>query len=329
MTTTFYSVTRHMTDATKPLFGDRASVLFLEIAQDAVVLDVIEDIVSDSYGIHLGEEGVRFARLYCRYLRELPVRAEEGHVLELVHRLRAHFRSRGLLAMYNATFRPGNLRSALGHIPSELFQTSTLDFGSDDNLLGLAIIDNSDSTASVVGVDIAARNPAVRERLSFRRQRSPDTIPAADDAFDLAISRYVLHHIQYSLHSRILAELCRVVRPGGYVAVFENTLALDPSASWHYANSPDSPFAVLTPNQRYLVMAGLDIFSLGAKGKNQPFPFAFRDPMEWNSLFVSVGLDLQRSEHWLLPHHELHPQPSSMFLLRCPRMSCRNGAGDG
>ena len=48
------------------------------------------------------------------------------------------------------------------------------------------------------------------------------TIPAADDTYDLAFSACVFHHIPHDEHVRWLAELKRVTRPAGLVAIFEH-----------------------------------------------------------------------------------------------------------
>jgi SAM-dependent methyltransferase len=47
-------------------------------------------------------------------------------------------------------------------------------------------------------------------------------IPAPDASFDAAFSACVFHHIPRSEHLFWLAELRRVVRPGGAIAVFEH-----------------------------------------------------------------------------------------------------------
>ena len=102
--------------------------------------------------------------------------------------------------------------------------------------------------ASVLGVDIIdshldlarARYSALAPRLSFEHQ-SIFELDAADRAFDLTVCRHVLHSIPYP--ERVLAELARVTRRGGYLHVIAEDYgmlhfprgSLDPRDFWHEA----------------------------------------------------------------------------------------------
>ena len=76
--------------------------------------------------------------------------------------------------------------------------------------------------ARVLGIDIIdkhlelarSRYQYLAPRLSFEHQ-SVFRVNAADHAFDLTVCRHVLHSIPYP--DRVLAELARVTRPGGYL----------------------------------------------------------------------------------------------------------------
>jgi ubiquinone/menaquinone biosynthesis C-methylase UbiE len=76
--------------------------------------------------------------------------------------------------------------------------------------------------ARVLGVDIIdkhldlarSRYQGLAPRLSFEHQ-SVFGLDAADHAFDLTVCRHVLHSIPHP--DRVLAELARVTRPGGYL----------------------------------------------------------------------------------------------------------------
>lgn len=68
------------------------------------------------------------------------------------------------------------------------------------------------------------------EMLAMARARHPgfefdqlegDRLPYADDAFDLVCSIAVIHHNPYERQERLLSELARVIRPGGYALLFE------------------------------------------------------------------------------------------------------------
>ena len=63
----------------------------------------------------------------------------------------------------------------------------------------------------------AAANPGVRYRRYDGR-----TLPFPDARFDLAFAVNVFHHVEPPDRANLAAELARVVRPGGIVAVFEH-----------------------------------------------------------------------------------------------------------
>ena len=104
------------------------------------------------------------------------------------------------------------------------------------------------SRATVVGVDIIdahlelarSRYRSLAARLSFEHQ-SVYELAAADHSFDLTVCRHVIHSIPYP--ERVLAELVRVTRPGGYLHLIPEDYgmlhfqrgALDPQDFWHIA----------------------------------------------------------------------------------------------
>jgi ubiquinone/menaquinone biosynthesis C-methylase UbiE len=75
-------------------------------------------------------------------------------------------------------------------------------------------------------------------RLSFEHQ-SVFELHAADRSFDLTVCRHVLHSIPYA--DRVIAELVRVTRPGGYLHLIPEDYGmlhfqrgtLDPRDFWH------------------------------------------------------------------------------------------------
>jgi ubiquinone/menaquinone biosynthesis C-methylase UbiE len=102
--------------------------------------------------------------------------------------------------------------------------------------------------ASVLGVDIIdghldlarSRYASLAPRLMFQHQ-SIYALDAADATFDLTVCRHVLHSIPHA--ERVIAELARVTRPGGYLHLIPEDYgmlhfqrgALDPSDFWHEA----------------------------------------------------------------------------------------------
>jgi ubiquinone/menaquinone biosynthesis C-methylase UbiE len=102
------------------------------------------------------------------------------------------------------------------------------------------------SQARVLGVDIIdahlelarSRYAALAPRLRFEHQ-SVFGLDAANATFDLTVCRHVIHSIPYA--DRVIAELARVTRPGGYLHLipedygmlhFQNS-SPDPRDFWH------------------------------------------------------------------------------------------------
>ena len=108
---------------------------------------------------------------------------------------------------------------ALGLDPGS---AAALDFGCGAGRLTQALRRHFDR---VVGVDVSgpmlerARSLDVEGRCEFVHHRGTDLADQPDGTFDLAYSALVLQHIPTPAARRYLAELVRVVRPGGVVTV--------------------------------------------------------------------------------------------------------------
>jgi len=78
----------------------------------------------------------------------------------------------------------------------------------------------------LVGVDVAAGMVEVAARRNpwaeYASYGEDEPLPFAAGSFDLAFSICVLHHVSEAERERFAAELARVVRPGGLVAIFEH-----------------------------------------------------------------------------------------------------------
>lgn len=91
---------------------------------------------------------------------------------------------------------------------------------------GIGLVDRHlSSSFELHGVDVSAAmveraraaNPGVEYAVS-----EPRRLPHPDGRFDLAFAVCVLHHAERADRLPLLAEMRRVVRPGGLVAVFEH-----------------------------------------------------------------------------------------------------------
>jgi SAM-dependent methyltransferase len=99
-----------------------------------------------------------------------------------------------------------------------------LDVGCGTGVVSRELADRVGSRGQVVGVDPSrvflreARRRARGAGIRFRHGSGTD-LPFRDGSFDAAVAVTVLLHVPES--DRVLAEMCRVVRPGGTVAVLD------------------------------------------------------------------------------------------------------------
>lgn len=80
--------------------------------------------------------------------------------------------------------------------------------------------------ARLVSADVSQRSLDLAEKRFADKSESllisGQVIPVENDAFDVAFSACVFHHIPHEEHVHWLSELHRVVRPGGLLVIFEH-----------------------------------------------------------------------------------------------------------
>jgi ubiquinone/menaquinone biosynthesis C-methylase UbiE len=128
--------------------------------------------------------------------------------------------------------------------------------------------------AQIVGVDVIdsslelarQRYRSLASRLKFEHQ-SIYELSAADRSFDLTVCRHVIHSIPHA--DRVIAELVRVTRPGGYLHLIAEDYGmlhfqrarLDPRDFWHQV---PPAFGAATGTDLFM---GRDIYGLLAPMK--------------------------------------------------------------
>jgi len=116
--------------------------------------------------------------------------------------------------------------------------------------------------ASILGVDVLdqsldlarSRYSRFAQQLTFENQSVYD-LRAADHSFDLTVCRHVLHSIPYA--DRVIAELARVTRPGGYLHLIAEDYGMlhfqraqpDPRDFWYEV---PAQFAAVTGTNLFL-----------------------------------------------------------------------------
>jgi SAM-dependent methyltransferase len=103
--------------------------------------------------------------------------------------------------------------------------------------------------AEITGLDVSARSLEVAEGrfpgvATLVRYEGRGPMPLADARFDLVFSACVFHHIDAAEHGPILAELRRVLAPGGWLVIFEHN-PVNPATRHIVATCPFDEHAVL------------------------------------------------------------------------------------
>ena len=104
-----------------------------------------------------------------------------------------------------------------------------LDIGCGTGILTrqLAQALNSGANAYAVGLDAAPKMIQVARRHAMRIANvrfdvgAAEALPYADQSFDCAVSTFFFHHIDAELKRRALAELRRVLKPGGRLVIVD------------------------------------------------------------------------------------------------------------
>jgi ubiquinone/menaquinone biosynthesis C-methylase UbiE len=105
---------------------------------------------------------------------------------------------------------------------------SVLDVGCGTGALTRLAADAVGTAGRVVGTDASAQMIATARKKTLRRASPIDfrvepieSLPFADGEFDAVLSSLMLHHLPEHLKERGLAEVRRVLRPGGRLVVVD------------------------------------------------------------------------------------------------------------
>lgn len=139
------------------------------------------------------------------------------------------------------------------------------------------------SGGAVFGIDASLRMIAQARRKAHRaglelefRQAPAQALPFPDSQFDVVVSTLMFHHLARSARAEVIAEGCRVLRPGGRLLVvdFEKSSARKPR--WWAPHSRHGSIAAGEIMQ-LLVAEGLEVAESGPVGfKDLVFALATR-----------------------------------------------------
>jgi SAM-dependent methyltransferase len=157
--------------------------------------------------------------------------------------------------------------------------------------------------AEVVGLDVSQKSLDVAARrfpdaARLVRYDGGGAIPLETAGFDLIFSACVFHHIEAGEHGLILAELKRLLKPGGWLVIFEHN-PVNPATRHIVATCPFDENAVLLPAQAFKARqhaAGLRDVEVAYTGFF-PGPLRALRPLERFMTWLPVG-----AQYYTLAH---------------------------
>lgn len=132
----------------------------------------------------------------------------------------------GEAPQYFAAYKPADVLRHLASAGTSLKELTILDFGCGVGE-SLSHFRQLFPDADIIGADVsskslevAARRYAGIARLVHLPAGEMNLLP--DASVDVAFSACVFHHIPHAEHDRVLRQLLRIVKPGGWLFVFEH-----------------------------------------------------------------------------------------------------------
>lgn len=111
-----------------------------------------------------------------------------------------------------------------------------LEVGCGTGTLSLAAWKQAGSSGKVYGIDVAPEMIAVARRKATRagaevdfQVGSMDHLPFPDDQFDVGLCSFMIFHVPEAVRRRGVAEIRRVLRPGGHLLIVDSIRPPRPS----------------------------------------------------------------------------------------------------
>jgi SAM-dependent methyltransferase len=173
----------------------------------------------------------------------------------------------------------------------QLWPGRALDFGCGVGRLTRPLADHFDEVVGVdiapTMIDLARRYHADRPSCRFEVNQAEDLARFPSATFDLVLSLIVLQHVPPATAVRYLRELCRLVTPGGVLAVQVPARPVDPA-----------PALPLAPEAFRAGLRIVDPVPSARPGEAVAVVVDVRNdsPVRWP---VSAGAPLQVGNHWM------------------------------
>ncbi|WP_260860731.1 class I SAM-dependent methyltransferase [Mycobacterium tilburgii] len=255
-------------------------------------------LLETSYKSHFSDHASDVSPLLedaCKYLLDAGDGRELYRVTEEVHR--QFFKSDGIgswfsegYSSYKAQRKPAQ---DFKNFADAISGSSVLDFGCGRGHLAVMIAQAGYDCHTTDVLDYRCADAGV---LPFQQMSSPVDVPYADDMFDSAIVKTVLHHVDEPDMTPLLNNLRRVAQR---LIIEEDTYALPAASLGSAAGQPEIvEFNKLDDREQFQVLVLIDFFGNAvAQGiVDMNFGCQFKRISEWYSLFDSLGFRVLDTE---------------------------------
>lgn len=154
------------------------------------------------------------------------------------------------------------LRSRVARLAGVRAGTRTIDVATGTGSQARAF---ADAGASVVAIDLSARMLSIARRKRGERriefvEADATALPAPDASFDVSCVSFALHEMPHDVRRRVVAEMARVIRPGGTLVVVDYALPRNRLWRWLVYH-----FVKLYERDHYVDFVRVDLVALLAR----------------------------------------------------------------
>lgn len=277
---------------------DQYDFIYETLQHDAGALNFTMSVLEKSYKSHFPDHASDVSVLLegaCKYLLEARSGDELYQICEEVHG--QFFTSEGIGSWFSEGYTAYKSQRKpiqdFNNLADAIRGGRVLDFGCGRGHLAALI---ARAGFDCYTTDVMDYRGTGADVLPFRQMASPADVPYADDMFDSAIVKTVLHHVDAADLIPLLINLRRVARR---LIIEEDTYAV-PAASLGAAGDQIElrEFNKLDDSDQFRVLVLIDLFGNAvAQGLvDMNFGCQFKRISEWHSLFDSLGLRIVDTE---------------------------------
>jgi SAM-dependent methyltransferase len=276
---------------------DQYDFIYEILQHDTAALNFTMSVLEKSYKSHFPDHAGDVNGLLegaCKYLLEASNGDELYQICEEVHG--QFFTSEGIGSWFSEGYSAYKSQRKpiqdFNNLADAIKGRTVLDFGCGRGHLAALIARAGFDCYTTDVMDYRCPDAG---RLPFRQMASPVDVPYADDMFDSAIVKTVLHHVDATDLTPLLINLRRVAHR---LIIEEDTYAI-PAPSIRAAGQIElTEFNKLDESDQFRTLVLIDLFGNAvAQGLvDMNFGCQFKRISEWNSLFDSLGLRVVDTE---------------------------------